>query len=104
MEYKQSTFQISTPTNFLYEDQNSKMFWSLVNEALLRGEDVIFRLTSAHSTLNPTTLMQVGKDDKGNPLFGIGPKTRVDVVPAFDVLVNVPKPSESAPSGESAKE
>lgn len=83
------SIELSLPTFYNINDSSTKAFWAFVNSALQRGEKVTAEFKSTSGQIDMNTLAKVGEDKALNPLYGIGPQTKVALTVKMAVNVNV---------------
>lgn len=91
MAYQKKTASVSLTSDIGFHDADAKMLWALVNDGLRRGEEVVARIKGIGTNLDMRTLLRVG-GDKNNPLFGVGPDTKLALQLALEVEILVPVP------------
>lgn len=84
------TAKVNLVTSFPYADNEAKMLWALVNDMRKAGEPVLCRVSGVGTNLDQRTLTFKSNDDAGNPVFGVGPHTQLQLTLELDIDLLVP--------------
>ena len=93
-EKTEKTATITLNASFPFSDNDAKMLWALVNNMLQDGKEVTARIKSIGTDLAMSSLMKIGNDPKGNPVFGIGPKTQIALALGVEIDLVIPGNSD----------